>query len=414
MWRGPCRGPAHAPAGEGARFYQACPVAATRVHALRRGQALRLPGLERLFKVYAFAHGLRAITRLREPAMRLSVRPILFCLSLLCLPALAAPVAGLYQVREAVADQQPETRDAAMQRALQTLVQRLTGDAEALQSAKLEGLRQDPQQIVSQYGYEGDVLLVEFDPASTERQLRQAGLALWGANRPAILTWWLAESAEGSQLIGESQGPATMLRDAAQHRGLPLRLPLADLSEQLLATPEALAANDPQALREASERYAADALLAVQASESGGTWQATWRLWLGDEREQGKAEAADPAALADAVLLAVSQRLAPRFLVKPGAAESLTLVIEGADLSRFAALERLLEPFAARLQAIDGQRLTYQVNASPEQLRAQLALGQLQEVAEPQGAAAPVDSADAGTEAAPQVLPRSNQLRFRW
>ena len=346
--------------------------------------------------------------------MRLSVRPILFCLSLLCLPALAAPVAGLYQVREAVADQQPETRDAAMQRALQTLVQRLTGDAEALQSAKLEGLRQDPQQIVSQYGYEGDVLLVEFDPASTERQLRQAGLALWGGNRPAILTWWLAESAEGSQLIGESQGPATMLRDAAQHRGLPLRLPLADLSEQLLATPETLAANDPQALREASERYAADALLAVQASESGGTWQATWRLWLGDEREQGKAEAADPAALADAVLLAVSQRLAPRFLVKPGAAESLTLVIEGADLSRFAALERLLEPFAARLQAIDGQRLTYQVNASPEQLRAQLALGQLQEVAEPQEAAVPVDSADAGTEAVPQVLPRSNQLRFRW
>ncbi|ERI49599.1 hypothetical protein N878_11405, partial [Pseudomonas sp. EGD-AK9] len=144
------------------------------------------------------------------------------------------------------------------------------------------------------------------------------------------------------------------------------------------------------------------------------TWQATWRLWLGDEREQGKAEAADPAALADAVLLAVSQRLAPRFLVKPGAAESLTLVIEGADLSRFAALERLLEPFAARLQAIDGQRLTYQVNASPEQLRAQLALGQLQEVAEPQDAAVPVDSADAGTAAAPQVLPRSNQLRFRW
>lgn len=346
--------------------------------------------------------------------MRLSVRPILFCLSLLCLPALAAPVADLYQVREAVADQQPETRDAAMQRALQTLVQRLTGDAGALQSAKLEGLRQDPQQIVSRYGYEGEVLLVEFDPASTERQLRQAGLALWGANRPAILTWWLAESAEGSQLIGESQGAAAMLRDAAQHRGLPLRLPLADLSEQLLATPETLAANDPQALREASERYAADALLAVQASESGDAWQATWRLWLGDEREQGKAEAADPAALADVVLLAVSQRLAPRFLVQPGASESLTLVIEGADLSRFAALERLLEPFAARLQAIDGQRLTYQVNASPEQLRAQLALGQLQEVAEPQGGAAPLDSAGVGTEAAPQVLPRRNQLRFRW
>ncbi|MGQ7958894.1 DUF2066 domain-containing protein [Pseudomonas sp. SP16.1] len=340
--------------------------------------------------------------------MRLPIRLLFLCLSLLCLPAGAAQVSGLYQVRESVADQQPETRAAAMQRALQTLVQRLTGDAKALQGASLESLRQDPQQIVSRYGYEDEVLVVEFDPASTERQLRQAGLALWGANRPVILTWWLSETTDGIQLIGESQGDAAPLRDAAQHRGLPLRLPLADLEEQLLATPQALAGNDPQALREASERYAADALLTVQAAEADGSWQAQWRLWLGDEREQGKAEAADPAALADAVLLAVSERLAPRFLVQPGAAQSLTLVIEGADLSRFAALERLLEPFAARLQAVDGQRLTYQVNASPEQLRAQLALGQLQEVSEP------IDSASADAGEAPHVQPRTDELRFRW
>lgn len=346
--------------------------------------------------------------------MRLSVRLMIFCLSFLSLSALAAPVAGLYQVREPVADEQPESRDAAMQKALQTLVLRLTGDARALQNPALEGLRKDPQQIVSQYGVEGNALVVEFDPASTDRQLRQAGLALWGANRPAILTWWLSESPEGSQLIGESQNASASLRDAARHRGLPLRLPLADLSEQALASADVLLANDPQALREASERYGADALLAVRANESGGKWQATWRVWLGDEREQGKAEGADLDALADALMLAVAERLAPRFVVKPGAAQSLTLVVEGADLERFAALERLLEPFAARLQEIDGQRLVYQVSASPEQLRAQLALAQLQEVSEPLDAAEPVDNQEGTAGEAPQVKPRTDQLRFRW
>jgi hypothetical protein len=346
--------------------------------------------------------------------MRLSVRLMIVCLSFLSLSALAAPVAGLYQVREPVADEQPESRDAAMQKALQTLVLRLTGDARALQNPALEGLRKDPQQIVSQYGVEGSALVVEFDPASTDRQLRQAGLALWGANRPAILTWWLSESPEGSQLVGESQSASASLRDAARHRGLPLRLPLADLSEQALASADVLLANDPQALREASERYGADALLAVRANESGGKWQATWRVWLGDEREQGKAEGADLDSLADALMLAVAERLAPRFVVKPGAAQSLTLVIEGADLERFAALERLLEPFAARLQEIDGQRLVYQVSASPEQLRAQLALAQLQEVSEPLDAAEPVDNPEGTAGEAPQVKPRTDQLRFRW
>lgn len=361
--------------------------------------------------------------------MRPFLRPLLFCLSLLCLPAWAVPVSGLYQVREPVADQNDSSRDEAMQRALQTLVQRLTGDAQAIQNPALDGLRKDPQQIVSQFGYEGDALLVDFDPASTERLLRGAGLPLWGANRPLILTWWLSDSNEESQLIGESQADAGLLRDAAQHRGLPLRLPLADLSEQLVATPENFAANDPQALRDASERYGADALLAVLARQADDKWQAQWRLWLGDEREQGSAEAADQAALADAVMLAVNQRLAPRFVVKPGAAQSLNLVLEGADLSRFAAVERLLEPFAPRLLAVDGKRLTYQVNASAEQLRAQLALGQLQEMPAPQPEPAPAPSAETAASEAPApssdaqaasaltpaqpAMPR-NALYFRW
>ncbi|WP_220805134.1 DUF2066 domain-containing protein [Pseudomonas sp. NCCP-436] len=332
------------------------------------------------------------------------------CLSLLSLAAVAAPVAGLYQVREVVADQQPENREAAMQQALQTLVQRLTGDARTLQNPALEGLRKDPQQIVSQFSFDGDALVVEFDPASTDRQLRQAGLALWGANRPAVLTWWLNESPEGSQLVGESQATSALLNSAAQHRGLPLRLPLADLGEQLLASGEKLLASDPQALREASERYAADALLAVQAKEGADGWQATWRLWLGDEREQGQVKAADQAALADAVMLAVNERLAPRFVVRPGAAQSLTLVVEGADLQRYASLEQLLEPFAARLLTVDGQTLSYQVSASPEQLRAQLALAHLQEVTEP---SPELPQAEDGAQV-PQVMPRNDPLRFRW
>src|SRR5690606_4641788 len=231
--------------------------------------------------------------------MRLSARLSALCLPLFSLPALAEPVSGLYQVREPVASQQPEERNAALNRALETLVLRLTGDANAVQSPALEGVRQDPQQLVSQYVYEGETLVVDFDPLTTENKLRQAGLPLWGANRPAILAWWLNSGAEGASLVGDGQEAAAPLQRAAQHRGLPLRLPLADLQEQLVATPENLAAGQPDALREPSERYGADALLAVQAREEGGQWQAQWRLWMGDAREQGSARGTDQKALAD-------------------------------------------------------------------------------------------------------------------
>ena len=347
--------------------------------------------------------------------MRLIARLLILSLPLFSLSSEAATVSDLYQVREPVASQQPEERDAALGRALQTLVLRLTGDREAVNNPALAELRQDPQQIISRYGYEEDRLLVDFDPVSTDRSLRQAGLALWGANRPAILAWWLNDASDGSSLVGDGQGSAAPLRQAAQHRGLPLRLPIADLNEQLLATPENLGAAEPEALRTASERYAADALLAVQARQDNGQWQAQWHLWLGDTREQGKAQGADQAALADAVLLRVSERLAQRYVVAPGAATNLTLEVQGTDLARYAELQRILEPLAAQLRKVEGDRLIYSVNASAEQLRAQLALVNLQEVAvEAQPIEAGQSMPPPNGEPAPQVLRRDDVLRFRW
>ena len=349
--------------------------------------------------------------------MRFATRLLLACLSFVALPTFAAPVSDLYQVREAVSSQQPEERAAALSRALDTLVLRLTGKTDAAQSPALAALRNDPQQIVSQFSYEGEVLQVDFDPLSTERSLRQAGLALWGANRPSILLWWLSDASDGSRLLGDGQEAAAPFMQAAQHRGLPLRLPLADLAEQLLAVPENLTSNQPAALSEASERYAADALLAVLAREANGQWQAEWRLWLGDEREQGTVKGADQGALADAILREVSQRLAPRFIVAAGAATSLTVEVRGVDLARYAELQRILEPFAAQLRTVQGDTLTFSVNANADQLRAQLSLARLQEVP------ADVSAVDADPAITPPVtaaepatpnVAQGTVLRFSW
>ncbi|PAU53459.1 DUF2066 domain-containing protein [Pseudomonas sp. PICF141] len=342
------------------------------------------------------------------------------CLTMVSLTGHAETVKGLYQVREPVSSQTPQERDEATQRALDTLVLRLTGDPKAAQSPGLATVRKDPQQIISQFGYDAgppQVLKVDFDPATTEQALRRAGLAVWGANRPSILGWWLNDSAEGSNLVGDGQASATPLLRAAQHRGLPLRLPLADLDEQIVATAPNLESADPASLRDASDRYNADALLAVHAREEGGQWQAKWRLWLGDQKEAGSAQGADTAALADAVMLAVSQRLAPRFAAKPGASSEQLLEVQGMSLERYAALGRLLEPFGARLQSVDGDRVLYRVNGSPDQLRAQLSLGRLQEIPAGEAPAPTVPVQPVAAGSAPAVAPTAAptpQLRFRW
>ncbi|TFF40007.1 DUF2066 domain-containing protein [Pseudomonas sp. RIT623] len=338
------------------------------------------------------------------------------CLLAAASAAQAETVSGLYQVREPLDGQGGEARSQATAKALDTLVLRLTGDPRAPQGAALANLRKDPQQIINQVGTEAgppEAVLVEFDPGSTERVLRQAGLALWGSNRPSILGWWLNDSVEGSSLVGDGQAAAEPLRRAAQHRGLPLRLPLADLQEQLVGNPQHIDGSDPAPLREASERYGADALLAVHAREVDGKWQGKWQLWLGDQREQGSAEGADQAALADALLLAVSNRLAPRYVTRPGASSDVQVQVQGMSLQRYAELSRVLEPYGARLQMADGATLTYGVTANREQLRAQLSLAKLQELPTEPVPATPAAQGEPGTP--PPIAPKPfDGLRFRW
>ncbi len=333
------------------------------------------------------------------------------CLSLVSLASHAETLNGLYQVLEPVSSQSPQERDQATQRAVQTLVIRLTGDAKAADGPGLAAIRKDPQQIISQYGYDAgppESLQVDFDPVSTDRALRDAGLSIWGSNRPSILGWWLNDSTEGSSLVGDGQSVAQALRRAAQHRGLPLRLPLGDLEEQVVATAPNLESADATPLRAASERYGADALLAVHARQEGSQWQAKWRLWLGDKSDQGAVQGADTGAVADAVMLAVSQKLAPRFAVKPGVSTEQLLEVQGMTLERYAALGRLLEPFGGQPLRVDGSRILYRVHGSADQLRTQLSLAKLQEV--PAGES-PVVVEGAQPDAAPE--PQA-QLRFSW
>jgi hypothetical protein len=380
--------------------------------------------LSSLFLLKPYVYGV--FLSVRDLSMRFSKFLFVGCLSLFSLPGFAETVSNLYQVREPVSGQSPDERNRATQAALETLVLRLTGDTKAAQGAALAELRKDPQQVISQYGFEAgppETLLVDFDPATTDRALRQAGLPIWGSNRPSILGWWLNDSVEGSNLVGDGQSSAEPLRRAAQHRGLPLRLPLADLSEQGVGTAETLESKDAGALKEVSERYGADAILAVHAKEESGQWQGKWQLWLGDQREQGTATAAGSAELADAVLLAVSQRLAPRFVAKPGASTGLVLQVQGMTLERYAEVLRLLEPFGGRLKAVEADRVDFEVAGNAEQIRAQLALGKLQEIPAAEAAAelpapaapsAPVDAAGQPVAPAPTIVPAAApQLYFR-
>lgn len=336
-------------------------------------------------------------------------------MSLITVVAQAEPVVGLYQVREELASQESDVRDAGLQQAFATLAQRLTGQANAVQTPPLAAYHADPQALISRYGYEGNTLIVNFDPQSVQSALRTANLPVWGSNRPLVLAWWLLDDEQGIRLISDGQPQAALVQSAAQYYGVPARLPLGDLDEQLLASADALSQTDAQPIRQAAERYNADAVLSVHEQLSGTQWQAQWQLWLGDERQQGQVSAETQSSLARDVFAQVNQHLAARFAIKPGQGETFTVRVAAVDLERFVLLERLLEPFSAQLQEVTADYAQWQVRSTAEQLRTQLSLAHLQETTVPVVAAEPVDATLADPAESTQTAVADAQLLyFTW
>lgn len=295
--------------------------------------------------------------------------------------AQAAPVAGLYQVREELESQESDVRDAGLQQAFVTLMQRLTGQADAAQVAQLAEYSADPQALISRYGYEGNTLIVSFDPQSVQAALDRTDLPQWGSNRPVVLTWWLIDDLNGQRLLSDGQPSAQKIASTAQYYGVPTRLPLGDLADQMLIGRDAL--SNSQDIRASAERYTADAVLLVQQTMDGDALLAQWRLWIGDEEQQGQVSEASQSALEHYVFAQVNQHLAQRFAVIPGQGESFSVRVAGVDLERFVLVERLLEPFAAQLQEVSQDYVQWQVRSTAEQLKTQLALGHLQEQTAP-------------------------------
>ena len=314
--------------------------------------------------------------------MRFLIGIVAVVLSLSAVTAYAASADGLYQVREELVSQESDVRDAGLQQAFVTLIQRLTGSAEAAQSSQLAKYHANPESLISRYGYEDTTLVVNFDPQTVQSALRESGLPVWGANRLAVLVWWQADQVQGLRLLSDGQTDASTLYSAAQYYGVPARIPLGDLDEQLLVSNAALSENED--IRALVERYTADAVVIVQQQRDGDALQAQWQLWVGDEHEQGQVSAESEEILARQVFAKVNQHLAQRFAIKPGQGERFTVRVADVNLERFVLLERLLEPFAAQLQEVNQNYAQWQVRSTPEQLRAQLALAHLQEQSMPE------------------------------
>jgi uncharacterized protein len=241
----------------------------------------------------------------------------------------AVTVPDLYETAQPVGG----SRDAAFVDALQTVVVRVSGQRDA--PMRLGAELNNPRKYVQRFGFTADnVLEVGFDSVSVDRLLSDAGLPIWGRERPATLVLLGTEGAGGGDRLVSAEAPPNdreAISRVARERGLPLIWATMDSQVQVDAGGD-VAASTAQLLQTA-QRHGANAALVGHVR--GGTVR--WTLVSAD----GAAETVG--GLGDGVHLAADV-FARLFATTGSALGDVTVEVSGiVDLNAYASTLNYLE-----------------------------------------------------------------------
>ena len=154
--------------------------------------------------------------------------------------------------------------ESALADALKIQVSRISGETELEEFPGLVIALRATDRYVRQYrfrtnpggtGIAATVLIAEFDSDAVLDLLRERNLPIWPMDRPRILVWYEYVTQHGTVLMTASDPEAHDWQRSARNRGLPLLVPLLDLTDRKFAGTGAVLGGFRRDLTQASSRY---------------------------------------------------------------------------------------------------------------------------------------------------------------
>ncbi len=291
--------------------------------------------------------------------------------------AFAARVDNLYSAQVPI-ESGSNALPGSFQAALAQVLVKVTGRRDVGAAGEVAARFGDASRFVQQYriGDDGTVWVL-FDEVALRRELDRIGEPVWGAERPTTLVWLVLDEGFGQRrMLGDTsqeepgefatdadpQGAAILeeLMAAADARGLPLQLPLADPTEVSTIPLGDVWGGYTDSLLDASRRYRADAILLGRTRSAGFDGVSVrWTLLLDEERFDWEGDlAAGPNDVADF--------FAARLATSVGSSSQIVLSVDQVDsldaygrLSSYLMQLDLVEALA--VDRVSGDRVVFQL-----------------------------------------------------
>jgi hypothetical protein len=186
----------------------------------------------------------------------------------------AVEMTHLYQAKVMVASQAKNESNQAIKQAMKTVLLKVGGHPSIFNNKIIKQGLKNYQQYLVQFSYQREnkqrFLTALFNEVKINRLFHQAGLPLWGNLRPQILLWLVQEQGLSRQVIAESSTTnyPQIIQQFSQQHGLPISLPLMDLTDLNALTTADVWGRFEQPIAAASARYNAEAFVVIRLSNS--------------------------------------------------------------------------------------------------------------------------------------------------
>ena len=188
--------------------------------------------------------------------------------------AFAIEVKDLYVAKVNVSSQTSSQRSKALKAAMKGVIIKVGGKSSFLQQPIIKKALKNYNSYVQQYRYQrekvGNQLVVTFDEDKINKLLVQANLPIWGRLRPQILLWVVNEEGLNRVVLSDSTPSEipSVVELFSQTRGLPIIMPLMDLTDANQISVSDLWGRFSQPIQMASSRYAPEAIVIIRISNS--------------------------------------------------------------------------------------------------------------------------------------------------
>jgi hypothetical protein len=184
----------------------------------------------------------------------------------------AIEVGNLYSAKVAVASQSNDDRNQALQNALRAVLVKIGG--KVIEHLLITQAIKNYNNYVTQYQYirsnDKTLLNVSFDEDKINQLFKESDLAIWGRLRPQVMVWLIEENGFKREIISSTSNSLlpNVINNFSQLRGLPLVMPIMDLTDFTALTLPDVWGRFSQPVAQASARYMAEAVVVIRVSNS--------------------------------------------------------------------------------------------------------------------------------------------------